>query len=118
MSLMAGIFWTGVGFVWGSAVLLFLTAQMLKRRNLYAEDGSGLLDLSEDGAGVEMPGDQDETIARLRVFKDGSEYCVVLDNFIDLQRSPAVFYHGGSCLIGELYNAAHLLTRDVRMKSQ
>jgi len=109
MSLTNGICWGGVGFFVGAAVLIVLTAEMLKQHNLYAADGSGLLDLSENGAGVELLCDMDETIVRLRVFKDGTGYCIVLDDFIDLQTSPAMFYDESSCLISELRYVAHLL---------
>lgn len=51
-------------------------------------------------------------LSRLQVFKDGDEYCVTLDDFVDLQTSPAVFYHRDSWqgkILREWWNATPLI---------
>ncbi len=42
----------------------------------------------------------EEIFNRMRWFKDGDEVCVVLDDFVDLQESPAYFLNIKNILMG------------------
>jgi hypothetical protein len=51
-------------------------------------------------------------VDRLRVTKDGNAYCIHLDDFVNLQESPAVFYDEDSWqgqIIKQWWSATPLL---------
>ena len=54
----------------------------------------------------------DEILPRLRVFKDGDAFCITLDDFVDLQESPAVFLDADSWqgkILSEWWQATPLI---------
>ena len=43
-----------------------------------------------------------EDTERLRVFRDGDQFCITLDNFVDLQQTPNVYWLHEDSYLGEL----------------